>query len=198
MLRLKNYFTAGAAPPPQTNYREKAAQSLARMYCNDQLGCCVVSGKMHSLGLWSGNDTDMAGGIILATDDEVKSQYRTICGPGDNGCIITRVLDVMRSKGLVANGKYYTIDAYVRCDNWDQRLTETAQYLFGASTIGIQLPKEWTQSDVWDITSSPMVGGHDVTALDCDNEGVFISSWGRLYKMTWAALMSKKYIKNTT
>jgi len=155
---------------------------------------CVVSGKMHSLGLWSSNDPD-SGGIILATDKEVVDQYRSICGPADRGCIITNVLDIMRSRGLTANGKPYTIDGYVAVNPTDQLLTQTAQYLFGASTIGISLPKAWTQESLWDITSSPIVGGHDVSALDWDNEGVFISSWGRIYKMTWRAWQSRKYIR---
>lgn len=183
-----------AAPPPVTNWREKAAVALSRMYCNDELGCCVVSGKAHSLGVWSANDLGPEQ-TVLATDAEIKEQYRTICGPGDNGCVITRVLDVMRTRGLVAGGVPYRIDGYVRVDNTDKLQTQVVQLLFGSNTIGINLPEEWTRTAVWDVTNSRTVGGHDVSPIDYDEVGVYVSSWGRVYLMTWAAWRSQAYIR---
>jgi len=90
VLKLAAYLAAPgeyAAPPPRsTSWRVKAAQSLGRMYLNDQLGCCVISGKLHNLGIWSANDHDhQPPGEVVATDQEVKQQYQQICGPGDNG-----------------------------------------------------------------------------------------------------------------
>jgi hypothetical protein len=192
VLKLDKYFTP-TTPPPQTNYRAKAAYSIGRMYLNDQYGDCVIAGKAHALGVWSANDTD-SGGLILATDQEVLDQYHGICGPGDNGCVITDVLDVMRSKGFVAGGKTYKIDGYVSCDWTNKLLVQTAQYIFGASSIGINLPEAWTQNSVWDVTSTRIVGGHDVTPIDWDDNGVYVASWGRIYQITWAAFTSKKWI----
>ncbi len=111
-LRLAAYLDEGAMSPPlptSINRRDAAAKSIARMYLNDQLGDCVIAGKGHALGVWSANDSD-SGGVVLATDAEIKQQYQAICGPGDNGCVITNVLDVMRSKGFQAGGKLYKID----------------------------------------------------------------------------------------
>jgi hypothetical protein len=164
------------------------------MYLNDRYGCCVISGKMHSLGVWSANDLG-AEHVVLATDNEVEQQYRSICGPGDRGCQINLVLNHMRRNGLRAGNALYRIDGYVRVDNTNKLQTQVAQVLFGSNTVGVRLPEAWTKSSVWDLTSSRILGGHDVSVVDYDEEGVFVSSWGRLYGMTWAAWSSRDYVQ---
>lgn len=196
-LNLSSYFSdadlAAAPLPASINRRDRAAKSLARMYKNDQYGCCVISGKMHAIGLWSAVDSD-SGGEVEATDQEVVSQYQSFCGPGDRGCNISSVLNIIRSKGIVAGGKNYKIDSYVRVDNTKKDLVKAALYLFGATTIGIDLPSAWKSASVWDVTSSRIVGGHDVTPIDYDDQGVYVSSWGRVYLMTWAAFLSTNWV----
>lgn len=194
--KFSSYFDAGqmAAPPPASvNRRDKAAASIARMYRNDVKGCCVIAGKGHFLGVLSANDPD-SGGVVLATDAEIDAQYVGICGPGDRGCMITDVLDTMVRKGFQAGGKLYKLDGYCAVDNTNKLAVKTVQVLGGASTIGFDLPQAWTNSSVWDVTNSPIAGGHDVTPIDYDEKGVYVSSWGRIYLMTWAAFMSKRWI----
>ncbi len=202
-LKLSSYLPAeldagtgelsAAILPASTNRREKAAASAARMYLNDRYGCCVISGKAHGFGLWSANDTD-SGGIVFATDQEILNQYHAFCGAGDNGCNIASVLDIIKSKGFVMGGKTYKIDGYVSVDNTKKELTKAALYIFGCLTLGIDLPQAWTSAAVWDVTNTRIVGGHDVTAVDFDEQGVYISSWGRIYLITWAAFLSQKWI----
>jgi len=196
-LRLSCYFDeamAALALPASTNYRAKAAQSIARMYLNDQYGDCVFAGKAHDLGVWSANDPD-SDGIILATDAEIKKQYFDYTGGADNGANIADVLDIMKAKGFLAGGKYYKIDGYVSVDWTKQNLVKATQALFGASSIGINLPREWTSAAVWDVTNTPIVGGHDVTPIDYDDKGVYVASWGRTYLITWAAFTSRKWLE---
>jgi hypothetical protein len=195
--RLAAYFspaTATVQPPTQLDYYTKAANSLVRIYLNNQYGCCVISGKAHSFGIWSANDKD-SGGIILATDQEIYSQYQSVCGPGDNGCIISSVLDYCKGQGFLAGGKRYKIDGYVAVDWRDKLQVQVAQVLFGACTIGINLPQAWTSNNTWDVTNSRIVGGHDVTVCGYSGQGVYVSSWGRLYLMTWAAFTSTKWVE---
>lgn len=197
VLRFRSFYdpSKGAPPPASINRRSTAEESLDRMYCNDKLGCCVISGKAHCLGLWSGADAHPAG-VVCATDSEIRSQYNQLkAGPGDSGCIITTVLEYCRRTGFLAGGKRYKIDGYVVCDARDKLEVQTVQYLFGSGTMGIDLPEEWTRSAVWDITSSRSVGGHDITPIDYDERGVYVSSWGKMYLMTWAAVTSAKYVR---
>lgn len=195
--RLARYLrAAGPPPPPTVDYGSKAKTAIARMYCNDQLGCCVISGKMHQLGLWSGNDKD-SGGVVLADDDEVRQQYRSICGPGDRGCIITDVLDSFQRNGLKAGGKTYTIDGYVVVDPRNKTELQVALLLFGSLTFGIDLPSEWAnapEGGLWDVTRSGIVGGHDVCGFGYDDKGVQIATWGGVRTITWAALASGRWV----
>lgn len=182
----------GVTVPPNTNYRAKAAPSIARMYLNNQYGDCVIAGKYHAVGIWTANDSP---NVVVGTDEEVLQAYHTICGPGDNGCQITAVLDYWKKNGLPFGGTKHYIDGYVSAD-WTNKLeTQVVQYLFGATSIGINLPQAWTSNAVWDVTDTPIVGGHDVTPIDCTEQGVIISSWGRLYTITWDAWQSRKWIE---
>lgn len=187
---------AAADPPPAADYYTKAAASLTRMYLNDQLGCCVVSGKAHSFGVWSANDSD-SGGVIQATDQEVLSQYRRWCGHlgNDSGCIIDEVLTRILNEGMVLGGKTYRIDGFAAVDHTSKKLVQVALLLTGSATIGINLPAAWTNSDVWDVTNSRIVGGHDVSVVGYDERGVYVSSWGRVYLMTWAAFLSTRWVE---
>lgn len=198
-LRFEKYCTPlllGAVPPPAyVDYYTKAALSMARMYANDQYGDCVIASFAHRLGVWSANDPDSFGGqTVLATDREIVDQYFSVCGPGDNGCYIPRVLDYGIQQGLLAGGKRYKITGYVSCDWRDKLLVQTAIYLFGAGCIGFDLPGDWTNQSVWRPTNSRIVGGHDVALVGYDPTGVIVSSWGRLYNFTWEAFLSQRYI----
>jgi hypothetical protein len=193
-LRFGAYFDAVKAAPPPTivDYAAKAMASIEKVYLNDTYGDCVIAGKYHAEGVWSANDL---GSAVLGTDQEVYSAYETICGPGDNGCLITAVLDYFRDKGLTFSGAIKKIDGYVSVD-WTNRLeVQVALYLFGAITIGINLPQAWTSNAVWDVTSTPIVGGHDVTCVGYDDQGVQVASWGRIYTITWTAFLSSTWLE---
>lgn len=192
--RLEAYFTAaGVTPPDSVDWSKKASASLSRMFLNDQYGDCVIAGKAHALGVATGTDSD-SGGIVLPSDEEVYQQYQSICGPGDNGCIITDVLDVMQSRGFLAGGKYCLIDGYVPMDWSNKTLVQVVIALLGVPSIGFSIPQAWMNSDVWDVTNSPIVGGHDVTPLGYNAQGVQVASWGRIYTITWAAFLSTRYL----
>jgi len=112
--------------------------------------------------------------------------------------MITQVLDVFRARGLQAGGHTYKIDGYVSVDPTDRNQVKAAIAMFAANTIGIKLPQEWTRNSVWDVTNSPIMGRHDVSPIDYDEDrGVFVSSWGRVYLMTWAAFTyaQRRYVE---
>ncbi len=199
LVQLRRLLGAGATPPPAaTDYSAKAQASIARMYLNDQLGDCVIAGKMHKLGLWSANDSD-SGGVVLATDAEVRTQYLKLAAvPGtDSGCIITDVLDYFTRSGLVAGGKTYKIDGYVPIDHTDPVEVKVAILLMGSLTLGINLPQAWTtggNNSVWDTTNTQIVGGHDVCAVGYDQQYVYIATWGGLRRITWAGFTDRRFI----
>lgn len=113
-LRLGAYLKPGyAVPPLPIDYYTKAMPSIARMYLNDTYGDCVIASAYHQVGVWTGNES---GTPVVGTDNEVQSMYHTICGPGDNGCVIEDVLKYARDRGLPFNGVVHKIDGYVEVD----------------------------------------------------------------------------------
>ena len=180
--------------PPSTNWRNAAALAIARMYLNDQYGDCVWASNMHLLGVTSANDSD-SGGTVQATDAEVLSQYEGVCGPGDNGCVITDTLDYGMKTGWTAGGKVYKIPGYAAVDwtVWD--LCRACCEDFGGYKIGINLPQAWTTAATWDVTNTQIVGGHDVYVIDYDSDYLYLASWGRVYRMTKAAALSTRWLE---
>lgn len=198
-LKFASYYDpakdANAPPPVIVDWMAKAAASLSHMYLNDQLGDCVIAGKYHAVGIWTGNETGTA---VTGTDAEVKAAYTSICGPGDNGCNIVAVLDAFKTSGLKFNGVTHKISDYVSIDWTNQLLVQVALEVFGTITLGINLPQAWLdapEGGTWDVTTSQIVGGHDVTAGGYDATGVWVSTWGGKRKITWKAFLSKQWIE---
>lgn len=194
------------APPPSVDYYTKAAASISRMMKNDQLGCCVISSIGHKVGTWTANDADHSPpGVAIMTDAEVEAAYRIWNpAPMDEGCYIEEVLAYWRDHGLRVGGQLRRIDGYVLIDWTSKALVCAAIDIFGAVKIGLNLPGAWMDSSVWDVTNSRFVGGHDIPGLGYgpapagvgyNGEGVFVSSWGRMYMITWAAFCSTRYVE---
>lgn len=193
VVHLARYFRKTEAPqPPSVDYSEKAMDSLSRVYLNDRYGCCVIASAYHEIGLWTGNET---GTVSTAADKEILAAYRGICGPGDNGCIITNVLNYMRAYGLVANGVRHKIDDYCAVDWTDPELVKAAIRTFGTIKIGVNLPEAWLYSTTWDVTNTSIVGGHDIPAVGYNEQGVKVCSWGQLYTITWPAFTAPTWVE---
>lgn len=193
--KLADYLLAHAfaAVPDKVDWTPKARASLGRMFANDRLGDCVVAGSAHALGVWSANDSD-SGGEVQPADGEVIAAYQEWCGPGDNGCYIPVVLDRLVRDGLRVNGQPHKLAGYAAIEGRDAVTVKVAMALFGCVKLGLNLPAEWTQAAVWDITTSSIVGGHDVTGVGYDARGVYVASWGRVYLLTWRALADRRFV----
>lgn len=186
-VHLRNFLSLAAAgpPPDSVDYTPKAKASLSRMYANDRYGDCAIAGFGHMVGVWTGNAD---GTPAVATDAEIVNSYAVICGPGDNGCILTDVLDTAASQGLTLGGRKYKLDSYIGVDYTDPTLTKWAIDVFGVTYVGVNLPAAWQTANTWDVVRSPIIGGHAIALCAYNRTGPIASSWGRLYQMSWAAL----------
>lgn len=191
-LKLGNYLDPTITPPASIDYTPAAKAALARMYLNDEYGDCVIAAKFHAIGIWTGNET---GTPIQGTDAEVKKAYVSFCGPGDNGCNMAAVNDILKTKGVVVNGVVHKIENYVSVDNTNKIEVQVAIDLFGGLDVGVDLPNAWANSeDVWDVTSTRIVGGHCIYAVGYNATGVVVATWGGLRTITWAAFLSKRWV----
>lgn len=186
---------AAVPPPASVDWYTNASAAIKHMYDNDRYGCCVISGKAHSIGCWTANESGTA---VVVDDRTIYNTYQSWCGPGDNGCVITDVLDKCVSQGFPMADGPHLFDGYAASDWTNQLLTKICLYLFGPLSIGIQLPSAWTQGgdgSVWDVTNTQIVGGHDVSCVGYNDIGVQIATWGGLRTITWAAFQSKNWLE---
>lgn len=179
--------------PAKTSWRTLAAKSIGAMLGNDRWGDCVWASKMHTVGLVTANQP-LIGPEAVGTDAEAVKQYHAVCGPGDNGCVIQDVLDFWLRHGIQVGGKQHNLSGYVAFDWTDAEITKACVALLLGACIGIQLPADWTRNAVWDVTDSPIVGGHDVALVDYDDTGVYVASWSRVYRITWRAFTSRSWL----
>ncbi len=191
-----------AAPlPDSVDWSVKADAAIKQMYGNDQYGDCVVADYFHQVGLWTGNES---GTPVLGTTAEAISAYTTICGPGDQGCVITDVLDYAKTTGITVGGQRHGNDGYVAIDWTNQAMVKTCVQVFGSVRVGINLPQGWYDAPdggMWDVVTgaaATVIGGHDVgscayhaTAVGTNAAGVVIMTWAGKRTITWTALAKK-------
>lgn len=183
-----------ASPPPASvDYYTAAHSSMVRPYLNDRYGICVIAGKYHAVGAWSAADAE--GPVIEGTDQEAYNHYQEICGPGDNGCVITRVLKYFQDKGLLFNGVRRKIDGYAHVDWTNKLLVQLGIYLFGGLTVGFRVPQAWVGAKHWTSENGRNIGpgGHDVELVGYDEQGVKVSTWGYIADWDWDCFMQRKW-----
>lgn len=190
------------AAPAATNWMAKMAPVAAQVYGNapdpnapnvQPEGDCVIASILKVIGGLTANES---GTPALSSSAEALREYQTICGPGDEGCVITDVLDYAKANGVTLSGVIHKIDNYVSLDTTDYNLVQVAVEVFGpAVKFGVNLPNSWDQAVqgngfVWDVPSDPndIVGGHDVPGVDAAADGVTVLTWGYSGKLTKAAM----------
>lgn len=196
VLKFKSYYNQNkdVSPPPLTvDYSPKAMSAISQMYLNDTLGDCVIADSYHGMGIWTGNSSGVP---VIASNAEVQNSYTAICGPGDDGCIITDVLTSSQVKGLLAAGNVHKIAGYVAVD-WTNKLeVMVALDIFGGLCVGVNLPNAWTIAPgTWDVTTTAIVGGHCIRAVGYNAQGVQICTWGQICTITWTAFMSITWVE---
>jgi len=181
-------------PPATVDYSPKAMASLSRMFKNDALGCCVISGANHMEGVETGN----AGSIYLPSDDQIVKEYTAIGGyvPGDpstdQGSDEDTAINFYTTHGF-GNGTKLLGSLTV---NAASKLSlMTASYCFENVLLCACLPDKWISpfpsgpGFVWDVAGPPNTkNGHAFTVVGYNAQGAIISTWGMLGIITWAAM----------
>jgi hypothetical protein len=198
-LSLKDYLNKMVlpAPPSTIDYSAKAMTALSDIFCNDRLGCCVISGGYHIVGVTTGN----AGTEFTASDTQIVDDYSAITGynpadpSSDQGTNEADALAFWHKTGFRDGTKLL---GYVSVDSNSPTEVMTALWLFENLMFGLALPDAWISpfpsesGFVWDVAGAPdESNGHCIIATGFDAKGVQIDSWGMLGTVTWAAV--KKY-----
>jgi hypothetical protein len=197
---LREYLTTVPLPPPppSTNYRADAGPSLIQMFVNGLLGCCVISGRYHNIGLWTG-------GAFIASDAQVIRDYSAITGydPGnpatDRGTDPVAALEWYAANdaadGSRIAGAVGFDGARVATPAGLDQLKQAIDLFIGGGWLTYCLPDAWvnplpsSNGFVWDVAGpADPSNGHCTAILDYGPQGVVIDTWGMWGTVTWAAV----------
>ena len=125
----------------------------------------------------------------IVKDYSVLTGYDPKTGEKDEGAAALDLMKYWRNNGVGG----HKIIAFASVDHTDKTLIAQTLYLFGGLFGGLQLPRSIIGQKVWSLLPTGTkgdgkvgsYGGHAVTVLDYDKEGLTCISWGRKQKMTW-------------
>jgi len=188
-LSLARYVDSTRLPSPPDVFDETSGVGAWPMYANDRIGDCTTAAAAHMIEAWTAAGRGQAIELPeLAVLDAFAHVKRTDPFTGEEGAVELDVLRYWRATGIGD----HRIGAYARVAVHDQRLVETAAWLFGGLYIGLQMPLAAQAQAVWDWTGSlsgparpGSWGGHAVDVVRYDRNGLTVVTWGRLQELTW-------------
>ena len=203
-LKLEDYARMGSMPaaPSLLDLSGLAMACLIQVFGNNILGDCVIAGKGHVDGVWTGNAN--GGSPFIASEAQIEYQYGKIGGyvPGnpatDQGCNMQTALNWwVQNPGADGN----KLEAWLGGSPANVPLTMSCVDLCEHTYLGMALPDAWispfpsANGFVWDVAGNPdPSNGHCIMAYGYNSQGLLICSWGLLGVLTWAALA--KYCNN--
>lgn len=164
------------------------------MLGNDKLGDCVCAEAGHGTILFN----QEAGKLVKILEGDVISMYSAVTGytpddpSTDQGTDMQVAASYRRKTGLLdSKGYRHKILAYLALSVANTAQMKQAVYYFGGFGLGIQFPDsamtQFNEGKNWTVVKgSKIEGGHDVWVCGYDSEFVYLVTWGRLIKATWA------------
>jgi hypothetical protein len=189
-LSLARYVDGARLPSPPDSFDETSGVDSWPMYRNDEIGDCTTAAAAHMIEAWTAAGRGRA--VVLSERAVLEAfEHVKVTDPftGEEGAVELDVLRYWRKTGIAR----HRIGAYARVAVHDQRLVQTAAWLFGGLYIGLQMPLTAHAQPVWDWTGSlagparpGSWGGHAVDVVRYDRNGLTVVTWGRLQELTWS------------
>jgi hypothetical protein len=152
----------------------------------------ALAGMSVGKQLWT-SEQDMVNAALKAyaecTGWDVNNSNAT-----DQGTDPTAAWKYLTATGLrCSDGSYDKIGAAISVNPKDIEEFLIAFNLSGGNiSIGVHFPQAWESAPVWDDTTSPIVGGHEIPVFSDlkvgSNGSIVINTWGGSRIMTAAAL----------
>ena len=152
------------------------------------VGDCVFAASVRRMALsalsvgvviWK-NEQDMVNAALdgyASTGFDINDPQNT-----DKGTDPTQAFKWLQTVGLLgSDGQRHKIAAAIGVNPQDWEEVQIAFNLCGGLSLGVNLPKDWEDNLIWDATSSPIVGGHEIPAysdLKLNPAGILIDTWG--------------------
>lgn len=196
-MRFRNYLRRHMPlAPEECDYTPAAMPALDKIYLNDQLGCCVISGMAHIIGLVTAN-----AGLppFLFTDQQIVDEYGVVGGydpsnpSSDQGCDEQTALNSWFKSGFPPGS--HQIAGWMTVNAADPQEYRLAMWLFENLFFGVGLPDAWispvpsASGFVWDVNGpSDPQNGHCFIGCGHSQKGITLSTWGMTGLLTDAAV----------
>jgi len=191
-FRLRDYLALSRLPSPPPTGGHPTLVTEHNMFGNDEVGDCTCADIGHVTLYWNkeaGKDVNVSTQDVLALYSAVSGYNGTPAT--DNGANMADVAKYHQTIGLQdTSGTYHKCAAYMAVTPGNFEELKQSIYLFGACSIGWELPEsaqEQFQADrPWSVVKgSPIEGGHDTLAVGYDTDYLYIVTWGQVQKVTW-------------
>jgi hypothetical protein len=182
-LRLASFRTGAAAGVPVERRWDRGIEDWG-LAGNDRYGNCVVATAAHMLLGWRWNASEDRRAVSDAEVVKLSWQMGAL-----NGYTIIDRLKWWRKKTMWGNRLWM----FAGIDPAKDAEVREAVDVFGAADVGVNLPRAWQVSEVWDVGSGRGYepgswGGHSVTIEGYDSEFLYLVTWGEIVAMTYAAM----------
>ncbi len=208
---LKNYLDRKAITPPATEpidmskYAAKYDYVMTAMMANGPdpvaplkiapfgVGDCVFAAAVRFAaleGLSRGrvlfkNAADMCTAALdgyASTGWDINQTDSQGNNPTDQGTIPNRAFKWLQTKGLLcSNGSRHKFGPMLQVNPLDFAEVIIAMNIAQGIMIGVNFPAAWDNSPIWDVTNTPLEGGHEIPGysdLKLTTSGIQIDTWG--------------------
>lgn len=188
-------YTVTLPSPPPSCYNSTKLANLGLMG-NDAIGDCTAAGVGHAIQTWTSLTRSAE---VTLSDSVIINLYSKVSGyiPGepmtDNGAVASDVLRYWYNNPNDVDG--HRLVAFASVKPGDKMNIMHTIWMCGVCYTGIQLPLT-AQSGNWEVAQGASIqtgdsaagswGGHCVSIVDYDANGLTCITWGSLKKMSWS------------
>lgn len=192
--RFAAFFDAPKLPVPPLVFGKPGLISNPGMLANDVTSDCVWVDAAHQVMYWAALSNRL---VPRFTNASVLSDYSRATGytpvdpSSDAGTDLGEASIYWRDFGVIdSTGTRHRISLSTSLHTVDEVIL--ASYIFGAVSVGIQLPEsaqdQFDRAEPWappGPTGAMNVGGHCITVCGRNSHGnILVWTWGRLTAMT--------------
>ena len=178
---LHTYFEGGQLPtaPAKCTYALKVQYPMAD---NNRIGDCVIAGHIH---LSQAIAQENGGTYTYPGDAATQTEYFKLTGGQDAGLVESTFLSTAKTSLVLGS----QVDVFCPFDHTRVDHVKSAIYTFGGAFLGVALPQSAEDQfpGTWTVVpNSPIIGGHCIVAVGYDAQFVYIITWGKVIRCTWA------------
>jgi hypothetical protein len=190
-LRMKTFISPGAlaAVPHAWGWSPKVASWP--MLGNDLLGDCTLAGILHLRQLWRA----AVGRAYTPTTAEAIALYEALgYNPADPSTDTGEVeLDVLKYCKKVGFSDGTKLGNFAELDVHNIEHLKYSIWQLGGAYLGVSLPITAQGQKIWEVVPDApngtslrgSWGEHCVIAIDYDEQGILVVSWGQTIFVTW-------------